>query len=128
MKPLTLYRRVVVEADLETVEEGKRATAAVLHALRDRLTRTEGRHAVAQLPRELKTMWAEAAAPPRPIKMHKALFYERVKAEAGFGTLREARAATAAVFGGLKTQLSPGEAGDVAAQLPKDLKWLWEDA
>lgn len=128
MKPLTLYRRVVVEADLETLEEGKRATAAVLHALRDRLTRTEGRQAVAQLPRELKTMWAEAAAPMRPVKMHKQVFYERVKSEAGLASLREARAATVAVFAGLKTQLSPGEAGDVGAQLPKDLKGLWEDA
>jgi hypothetical protein len=32
MKPLTLYRRVVVQADLETIDEGTRATAAVLHA------------------------------------------------------------------------------------------------
>src|SRR5688572_8702631 len=54
MKPLTVYRRVVVEADLEDVENGKRTTAAVLHTLRDRLTRAEGRQAVAQLPRELK--------------------------------------------------------------------------
>jgi uncharacterized protein (DUF2267 family) len=128
MKPLTLYRRVVVEADLETLEEGKRATAAVLHALRDRLTRTEGRHAVAQLPRELKAMWAESAAPLRPVKMHEQVFYERVRSEADLATLREARAATVAVFAGLKTQLSPGEAEDVCAQLPKDLKGLWEDA
>ena len=40
MKPVTFYRRVVVEADLEDVESGRRATAAVLHTLRDRLTRT----------------------------------------------------------------------------------------
>ena len=128
MKPLTVYRRVVVEADLEDVENGKRATAAVLHTLRDRLTRAEGRQAVAQLPRELKTLWAASAAPPQPIRMHKALFYERVASEAGLPSLRAARAATFAVFGALKEQLSPGEAEDVCAQLPKDLKSVWEDA
>jgi uncharacterized protein (DUF2267 family) len=127
MKAVTMYRRVVVEADLEDVEGGKRATAAVLHTLRDRLTRGEGRQAVAQLPRELKTLWAPSAAPPHPIRMHKALFYERVASEAGL-PLRAARAATFAVFSTLKEQLSPGEAEDVWAQLPKDLKDVWEDA
>ena len=128
MKPATLYRRVVVEADLDTVETAKRATAAVLHALRDRLTREEGRQAVAQLPRELKALWGAAATPPRPVKMHKETFYARVKTEAGLESMRDARAATIAVFAGLKDQLSPGEAEDVCAQLPKDLKGLWEDA
>ena len=128
MKPLTIYRRVVVEADLENVESGKRATAAVLHTLRDRLTRGEGRQAVAQLPRELKTLWAPTAAPPQPVKMHKALFYERVASEAALPTVRTARVVTNAVFAALKEQLSPGEADDVCAQLPRDLKSVWEDA
>lgn len=128
MKPMTMYRRVVVEADLDGVDRGKRATAAVLHALRDRLTPEEGRQAVAQLPRELKTMWAPAAAPKHPLKIHRDAFYERVRAEAALTSLREARAVTTAVFSALKEQLSPGEADDVHAQLPKDLKRVWEDA
>jgi uncharacterized protein (DUF2267 family) len=33
-----------------------------------------------------------------------------------------------AVFAALKEQLSPGEARDVMAQLPKDLKELWDEA
>ena len=33
-----------------------------------------------------------------------------------------------AVFSALKTQLSEGEAEDVVAQLPKDLKELWVEA
>jgi uncharacterized protein (DUF2267 family) len=32
---------------------------------------------------------------------------------------------TDAVFAGLKEQLSPGEADDIIAQLPRDLKTLW---
>lgn len=128
MKPTTMYRRVVVEAGLDDVDRGKRATAAVLHALRDRLTPEEGRHAVAQLPRELKTMWALAAAPKHPLKVHRDAFYERVRAEAALTSLRDARAVTAAVLSALKEQLSPGEADDVRAQLPKDLKRVWEDA
>jgi uncharacterized protein (DUF2267 family) len=35
---------------------------------------------------------------------------------------------TLAVFAALKEQLSPGEADDVYAQLPKDLKELWAEA
>jgi uncharacterized protein (DUF2267 family) len=33
-----------------------------------------------------------------------------------------------AVFAALKEQISPGEAQDVMAQLPKDLKELWAEA
>jgi uncharacterized protein (DUF2267 family) len=35
---------------------------------------------------------------------------------------------TLGVFAALKAQLSPGEAEDVMAQLPRDLKDVWEDA
>jgi uncharacterized protein (DUF2267 family) len=35
---------------------------------------------------------------------------------------------TLAVFAALKEQLSPGEAEDVYAQLPKNLKELWAEA
>ena len=113
MKPLTMYRRVVIEADLDDVECGKRATAAVLHALRDRLTRVEGAHALAQLPQELKELWAPLDAPRRPVKMHKAAFYERVRMEARLASIRDARAATTAVFAALKQQISCGECDDI---------------
>jgi uncharacterized protein (DUF2267 family) len=43
-------------------------------------------------------------------------------------TPREARWVTLAVFAALKEQLSPGEAEDVLAQLPKDLKEVWTEA
>jgi uncharacterized protein (DUF2267 family) len=123
-----MYRRVAVEAGLDGPDEAKRATAAVLHALRDRLTVDEGRHAIAQLPRELKALWAPASRPARPPRLHKQTFYNRVAAEARLDSMRTARAVTNAVFAALKEQLSPGEAEDIESQLPKDLKVLWEAA
>ena len=129
MTTLTFYRRVIDETGQESREAAKRGTAAVLHALRDRLMPEEARQAAAQLPSELKVVWSEGEAPERrPLKMRRAQFYDRVKGEAGLKSTREARFLTIAVFAALKAQLSPGEAGDILAQLPRDLKEVWEEA
>ncbi len=129
MTTLGFYRTVIDETGQTDREAVKRGTAAVLHALRDRLTAEEARQAVAQLPRELKRVWAEGDAPGRrPVKMRRTEFYERVKRDAAIGSIREARFFTIAVFAALKAQLSPGEADDVMAQLPRDLKEVWEEA
>ena len=107
----------------------KRATAAVFHALRDRLTPNEADQAQAQLPRELKQVWAEGAVGDRaPLKLSQEEFLQRVNAEAKLGSRRDARWMTLAVFAALKEHLTPGEAEDVLAQLPKDLKELWAEA
>jgi uncharacterized protein (DUF2267 family) len=128
MTTLTFYRRVIDEtghADRDAVKRG----TAVLHALRDRLMPTEAAQAAAQLPRGLKDVWNDGdTRDRRPIKMHREEFYERVKPEAGLKNAREAHFLTIGVFAALKQQLSPGEAGDVCAQLPRDLKEVWEDA
>ena len=80
-------------------------------------------------PRELKQVWAEGARDDRvPLKLSREEFLERVKAEATLGTRRDARWMTLAVFAALKEHLSPGEAEDVFAQLPKDLKELSAEA
>jgi uncharacterized protein (DUF2267 family) len=129
MNAQTFYRRVLVEAGRAGDEDARRATAAVFHTLRDRLTPDEADQAAAQLPRELKDLWASGAVPGRrPAKMHRRQFYERVMTEGGLASLGEARLVTRAVFGALKAQLSPGEADDVLAQLPRDLKAAWEEA
>jgi uncharacterized protein (DUF2267 family) len=129
MSTLSFYRRVIDETGQADRDAVKRGTAAVLHALRDRLMPAEARQAAAQLPRELKAVWSAGERADRaPIKMHRTGFYERVRREAGLKSSREARFLIIAVFGALKEQLSPGEAGDVCAQLPRDLKELWEDA
>jgi uncharacterized protein (DUF2267 family) len=107
----------------------KRVIAAVFHALRDRLTPEEADQVVAQLPRELKDIWLDGEAAERqPVKMGRQEFYARVDREAGLTTTAQARWNTLAVFAALKEQLTPGEAEDVMAQLPKDLKEDWTEA
>ena len=129
MTTLGFYRRVIDETGQADRAAAKIGSAAVLHALRDRLLPTEAAQAVAQLPRALKEAWKAGEVPGRkPIKMNRPQFYERVRREAGLETIREARFLTIGVFAALKEQLSPGEADDVCAQLPRDLKDVWEDA
>lgn len=129
MKAQTFYRRVMLEMGGDSLEDARRATAAVFHTLRDRLTPEEADQAAAQLPRELKLVWwTGEVAGRRPLRLHRQEFYERVRHEAVLASVKEARAVTTAVFAALKDQLSPGEAEDVFAQLPKDLKAVWGDA
>jgi uncharacterized protein (DUF2267 family) len=124
-----MYSRVSIEGDLDSLAKARQATGVVLRALRDRLTREEGEDAVAQLPRELKAMWRGGAPrAPRPIKMHRREFIERVRLEAGLPSKRRAEMVVDAVFGALKAQLAPGEVGDIEAQLPRDLKTVWARA
>lgn len=128
MSAAPFYRRVVEETGLP-LEAAKRATPAVLHALRDRLTQREAHQLAAQLPREIRAAWNTGdVAGRRPVKMRRPAFYARVRVTAGLASTREARALIVAVFAALKAQVSPGEAEDVDAQLPKDLKALWEEA
>lgn len=123
------YRTVAKTGHQQDRGAVKRATAAVLHALRDRLTTDEADQLCAQLPTELKEIWAEGEVAERePIKMKRQEFYERVVQDAGLPSTREARWMTLAVFAALKEQVSPGEARDVMAQLPQDLKELWDEA
>ena len=129
MKARNVYSRVSIEADIESLEDSRQATAAVLRALRDRLTPEEAAQAAAQLPQELKRLWASGRpALRRPMKLHRREFLERVRVDAGLKSLGQAEMATDAVFAALKEQLSPGEASDIVAQLPRDLKAQWARA
>ncbi len=129
MRARHLYARVSIEADIESLEDSRQATAAVLRALRDRLTPGEAAQAAAQLPQELKRLWTGGCLPlGRPLKLHRREFLERVRVDAGLKSLGQAEMVTDAVFAGLKEQLSPGEADDIVAQLPRDLKAQWARA
>jgi uncharacterized protein (DUF2267 family) len=61
----------------------------------------------------------------RPLKLRRREFLERVRVDAGLRSLRQAELVTDAVFAGLKEQLSEGDADDILAQLPRDLKTQW---
>lgn len=129
MTTLAFYRTVIEETGQTNRAAVKQGVAAVLGALRDRLTPEESRQAAAQLPRDLKVVWLAGEIPGRkPVKMHRQGFYERVKRDAGLKSIKEARFLVIAVFAALKEQLSPGEVEDVQSQLPKDLKEIWADA
>jgi uncharacterized protein (DUF2267 family) len=129
MTTQAFYRTVARTGHQDDRALVKRATAAVLHALRDRLTTDEADQLFAQLPEELKEVWAEGEEAERePVKMDLQAFCERVRGEAGLPSTREARWMILAVFAALKEQVSPGEARDVMAQLPRDLKELWDEA
>lgn len=128
MRPEAFYRTVMDTIGDEDRAGAVRATAAVLAALRDRLTVTEAAQVCAQLPKGLKELWqAGDAAGRRPRRMHEQEFCRRVAQDAKL-PVREGRRATLAVFGALKMQLSAGEADDVLAQLPRDLKLMWSAA
>jgi uncharacterized protein (DUF2267 family) len=62
------------------------------------------------------------------MKLHRREFLERVRVDAGLKSLSQAEMVTDAVFAALKEQLSAGEASDIAAQLPRDLKAQWARA
>jgi uncharacterized protein (DUF2267 family) len=129
MTSAAFYRMVMETSGEKRREVTKRATAAVFHALRDRLTPREADQLKAQLPRDLKQVWEAGERADRgPLKLSRNEFFQRVKAEAQAGSTRDVRWMTLAVFATLKEQLSPGEAEDVYAQLPKDLKQLWAEA
>lgn len=129
MKTETFYRRVMLETGRADLEDARRATAAVFHALRDRLTPREADQVAAQLPGELKALWkAGEIAGRRPAKMNRNEFYERIRKEVALASTKEARSVTSAVFAALQDQLSPGETDDILAQLPKDLKSVWQEA
>jgi uncharacterized protein (DUF2267 family) len=129
MDTQAFYRLVREHVEGLGLEGTKQATAVVLRALRDRLTRDEAEQVGAQLPAPLKEIWVTGDRPGRqPVKLRRDEFIQRVKHEAELTSGEAARRLTEAVFAALKAQLSPGEAEDVAAQLPRDLKDLWTRA
>ena len=129
MKTQSFYRTVIQLSGEDNQQTVERATAAVLHALRDRLTPDEADQVMAQLPRGLQQVWEAGDTLGRvPLKLHLTEFYDRVKREAKLGTGSEARWMTLSVFAALNLQISAGEAKDVLAQLPQDLKEIWLEA
>jgi uncharacterized protein (DUF2267 family) len=129
MDPHTFYRRIREQLGPGEVEATERGTAAVFHALRDRLTTSEADQVAAQLPALLKEVWTAGERIERePTKLHRSEFLERIRQETDLSTTRQAEWLAVAVFSVLKAQLSEGETEDVLAQLPKDLKELWVEA
>jgi uncharacterized protein (DUF2267 family) len=99
--------------------------------LHDRLTPEEADDVAAQLPGGLRRLWRAEDRPHRGVeRTHAADFVARVRYDAVLPDDEQAERAVLVVFRELQRLLgSPtareGEARDVLAQLPKDLKTLW---
>jgi hypothetical protein len=119
MTTLSFYRRVIDETGQANRKATKAGTAAVLHALRDRLMPTEAAQAAAQLPRALKDMWrAGDVADRKPIRMDRREFYERIRREGRLGTIREARLLTIGVSPRSRSSCRPARPTTCALSCP----------
>ncbi len=113
-----------------------RILKAVLKALRNRLSHEESMHLLAQLPMCIKAIYVDGwklSETPEKIKnvsefVEEVMKYDRPRAQQDFADKDDAIRAIKAVFRVIKRHISDGEAQDVEAELPKQLKELWEDA
>lgn len=123
--------RVQALSGIAERDRAEKATGAVLGTLCGRLTSDEASDLEAQLPtgiddlckgNVLQEIMSKVSGPSR---LDREAFVERVRDKGGLRDANEAETVTIAVFRTLKEQISPGEAGDVASQLPTRLKVMW---
>lgn len=124
MDKLEFLKRFRKYANISTSEESEALCKVVFVLLSSRLTENESRDLRAQLPSELKEMW-KVEEGKGVTKFHKREILERIMHDGNLNNLEIAEKAARGVFKVLKEQISEGEAKDVAAQLPKDLKEMW---
>ncbi len=113
-----------------------RILKAVLKALRNRLSHEESMHLLAQLPMCIKAVYVDGwklSQTPEKIKnvsefIEEVMRYDVPRAQQDFANKDEAIRAVKAVFKVIKNHISDGESQDVEAELPKQLKELWEEA
>jgi len=110
-------------------ELAEKSAVAVLCALERRIHPGEARHLEAQLPAKLRDLVArcDRHAGVRPHAIDRVEFVSGVAEELGVPT-PEAERLILAVFHALRAQVTEGEARMVAAQLPSDLRALWDRA
>lgn len=112
-------------------DRAEKATGAVLGTLCGRITNDEAKDLESQLPTGIDTMCRGnvlqeiVAKVSGPNRLDRDAFVDRVKDRAHLTDAAEAENVTMAVFRTLKEQISEGEAGDVASQLPTKLKIMW---
>ena len=108
-------------------EQAEDAAVAVLCALEQRLFSGEAQHLNAQLPAILREL-------VRRCPLHRGAFPRRFGREEFFRLIAEDLGPEAGdleetvrnVFAAVRSQITDGEADDVAAQLPSDLLDLWQ--
>mgnify|MGYP000028726189 CR=1 FL=1 len=120
-------KRIQQYANIRTRERAEELCKIVFHLLSARLTEDESGDLKSQLPSGIKEMWEEVEE-KGVIKFHKDEFLERIMMEGRLESIVIAEIVAKTVFKVLKEQITKGEADDVAAQLPKDLKDMWFSA
>ncbi|MCI0573687.1 MAG: DUF2267 domain-containing protein [Myxococcaceae bacterium] len=104
------------------------AAIAVLSALERRIRPEESRQLEAQLPRKLvEFLEVSGARTSAPRRFGKGAFLESVADDLRMDPAK-VEPVVRAVLAALQDQISEGEAADVAAQLPEDLRALWQPA
>lgn len=112
-------------------DRAEKVTGAVLGTLCGRITNDEAKDLESQLPTGIDNMCRGnilqeiVSKVSGPNRLDREAFVERVKDRGNLKDVAEAENVTIAVFRTLKEQITEGEAGDVASQLPSKLKIMW---
>ena len=108
---------------------------AVLHTIRDRITISESLNFIAQLPVFVKALYADGwKYQEKPLRLDKEDFLKQVEkhqaqyGESEFSWEKSTEELVKIVIGELRKIISQGEFDDVAAQLPEDLKKMFQAA
>ncbi|NQT82472.1 DUF2267 domain-containing protein [bacterium] len=126
MTELEFWKRLQDFLAIEDMNRVKALGAKVLEMLSARLAFQEAEDLKAQLPAGLKTIWERHEREMH--KWNREQFVAKIREECLLENTAEAERVVRGVFGVLQEGISPGEAEDVEAQLPKDMKPLWESA
>jgi len=126
MTDYEFWKRLQDVLGVEDEEKVHKFGERVLETLSARLTYEEAEDLKAQLPHGLKEIWERHEHEMH--KLDREQFAEKIRTECDLADTEQAEDVIRAVFGVLQEGISPGEARDVEAQLPGDLKPLWEFA
>ncbi|MCL5094289.1 MAG: DUF2267 domain-containing protein [Patescibacteria group bacterium] len=136
MNKKEFVEKVKTRGELKDLFQAESASKAVLNTLAKRITPEEEKDMESQLSKgereligerdeEYRTAFFGRLGLRKPVeKLHKGEFLRRVD-EMTEHQLKNPEKATTAVFSTLKDQITKGEAEDIEAQLPKDLKETW---
>jgi len=126
----TWLKELLEELGWDDRQQAYRALAAVLHALRDRLTVTEAADLGAQLPMLIRGLYYEGWSPTgKPIKERKREDFLAHIAAAFPGSPDTYPEQIAwAVFKLLERRVSSGEIRDILHVLPAPIRSLWPSA
>ena len=135
MNKAAFIRKVQEETKLASSEQAEAGSRIVLSLLSHRLTPQEAHDVAEQLPGELEQLWNSDTWITQFLSLsHQGILKYRRKEELYSLIQNEIEKLhlpvgpeklAVAVFHTLKEQISDGEAQDVAAQLPQDIKQVW---